>query len=100
MHNPFVPETLEGWSVLHLMFRVDWRRLKERTLGEREQLGRSAIGGLTGSPQSVADGATAFVQLLGHKGDLMLVLFRRTFDDLGRAELALAQTPLAGYLIP
>ena len=26
-HNPFVPETLEGWSVLHLMYRVRWDRL-------------------------------------------------------------------------
>ncbi len=24
MHDPRVPETLEGWSVLHQMFRVRW----------------------------------------------------------------------------
>src|SRR3712207_5501912 len=100
MHNPFVPETLEGWSVLHLMFRIDWARLKERTPSEREGLGCSAIEALGGSSHSESDGPTAFVQLLGHKADLMLVLFRRTFEDLGRAEVALAQTPLYGYLIP
>ena len=30
MHDPRVPETLEGWSLLHQMFRVrwpDWRAL-------------------------------------------------------------------------
>ena len=24
MHDPRVPETLEGWSLLHQMFRVRW----------------------------------------------------------------------------
>ena len=100
MHNPFVPETLEGWSVLHLMFRIDWGRLKDRTLSEREDLGRGAVHALAGSPEIEPDGATAFVQVLGHKADLMLVLFRRSFDDLGRAELALTQTPLFSYLLP
>ena len=32
MHNPLVPETLEGWSVLHLMYRVGWDSV--RRLGD------------------------------------------------------------------
>ena len=28
MHNPFVPETLEGWSVLHMMYRIKWNDLR------------------------------------------------------------------------
>lgn len=46
------------------------------------------------------DGATAFVQVLGHKADLMVIVFRRSFDDLGRAELALSQTALHAHLEP
>ena len=38
MHNPFVPETLEGWSLLHLMYRVRWDRLREMPPAERQRL--------------------------------------------------------------
>ena len=34
MHNPLVPETLEGWSLLHLMYRVGWDSV--RRLGDDE----------------------------------------------------------------
>ena len=30
MHDPNVPETLEGWSVLHQMFRVRWPEWRVR----------------------------------------------------------------------
>jgi peroxiredoxin len=94
MHNPFVPETLEGWSVLHLMYRVRWDRLKGLASVDRERMATEVTRALT-SP----DGApTAFVQVLGHKADLMVVCFRRSFDDLGQAQLALSQTELHASL--
>ena len=98
MHNPFVPETLEGWSVLHLVFRVDWPRLGGLPPGERARM--AAEASRRSAPRSLepADGATALVQLLGHKGDLMVIAFRPSFDELGRVELALARTGLHGYL--
>ena len=46
------------------------------------------------------DGATAFVQMLGHKADLMVILFRRSFDDLAAAQLAFSRTPLHACLRP
>jgi chlorite dismutase len=96
MHNPFVPETLEGWSVLHLMYRVRWDRLRGRASSERERMGAEAARAL-----SVPDaGSTAFVQMLGHKADLMFICFRRGFDDLAQAQLALAQTELYDALEP
>lgn len=98
MHNPFVPETLEGWSVLHLLLRLDWTGLKGLAADERRQMAAEAAAALAAPDPS--QGATAFVQVLGHKADLMLILFRRSFDDLGRAELALAQTALQPYLEP
>jgi peroxiredoxin len=100
MHNPFVPETLEGWSVLHLMYRIDWAGLRASAPGERQQLAREAAAVLAQQTPTPEDGATAWVQMLGHKADLMVVAFRRTFDDLGRVDLALAQTPLHQYLVP
>ena len=100
MHNPFVPETHEGWSVLHLMFRVDWARLGAASPGDREHMAGEAVSVLAGTITDPADGATALVQLLGHKGDLMLIAFRRSFDELGRAQLALSHTKLHTTLTP
>lgn len=94
MHNPAVPETLEGWSVLHQMFRVRWPVLRQVSEGARRELACAA------SVFEAENGATALVHLLGHKGDLMLVHFRRTFDDLSAVELRLAQTPLMDALEP
>jgi chlorite dismutase len=94
VHNPFVPETLEGWSLLHRMFRVDWGRLGDSP--DRAQIACEAAALLTGPAQS--EGATSLVQLLGHKGDLMVIAFRRSFDELGRFELALSRSRLYRYL--
>ena len=94
MHNPFVPETLEGWSALHLMYRIGWERLGSVTDSERERLADEAVKAL-----AVPDaGATAFVQMLGHKADLMIVCFRQSFEQLAAAQLALSRTALHGYL--
>jgi len=100
MHNRFVPETLEGWSVLHLLYRVDWERLKALFPGERHQMGVEAADALAATAPDSAYGATAWVQMLGHKADVMIILFRQSFDDLARAELALSQTRLYNYLSP
>ena len=96
MHDPRVPETLEGWALLHQVFRVRWPEW--RALGEAERSARAgeaagALAAMTG-----ASGATAATTLLGHKGDLMLVHFRRGFEDLQAAQLAVARGALAGFL--
>jgi chlorite dismutase len=41
---------------------------------------------------------TALFSLLGHKGDLMLVHFRNSFEDLNQAELCVAQLQLSEFL--
>ena len=98
MHNPFVPETLEGWSVLHLMYRVDWARLMALPPATLEAMTQEATDALNLGLPAADAGATALVQLLGHKGDLMVIAFRRSFDDLGRLQLALSRTKLAECL--
>src|SRR5215217_7835156 len=94
MHNPSVPETLEGWSVLHLMYRVRWDRLRSLDENARQQMAEEAVAAL-----AVPDaGSTAFVQMLGHKADLMFICFRRGFEDLAQAQLALSRTSLHDHL--
>ena len=96
MHNPFVPETLEGWSVLHLMYRVRWDRLRSSNPVDLERLADEATRAL-----AIPDaGATAYVQMLGHKADLMIICFRRDFEELAQAQLALSRTELHDYLEP
>ena len=96
MHNPLVPETLEGWSVLHLMYRIRWETLRSMPAAQLQQLADEAVGAL-----AVPDaGSTAFVQMLGHKADLMFICFRRGFEQLAQAQLALSRTGLHAHLTP
>jgi chlorite dismutase len=99
MHNPQVPETLDGWSVLHQMFRIDWIRLKLLEEAERYQIFDEASLFFS-ALESREDGASALVQLLGHKGDLMLIHFRNTFKELASTQLKVAHTRLHDYLVP
>ena len=96
MHNPFVPETLEGWSVLHLMYRVRWDRVRSLSNTDRRKLAEEAASAVV-----VPDaGSTAFVQVLGHKADLMLICFRRGFEQLAQAQLAWSGTRLHDLMEP
>lgn len=94
---PEVPLTLEGSAVLHQMFRLhraEWRRLDTAT---RDQMVAEAAGVLDAMQQQ-ENSQSACYSLLGHKGDLMLVHFRRSFEELRDAELALASLRLSDYL--
>jgi chlorite dismutase len=45
-------------------------------------------------------GQSALFSLLGHKGDLMFVHFRSSFDELNRAEMQISQLRLNDYMEP
>jgi len=96
MHNPSIPETLEGWSLLHLMYRVRWDQVRSVDASRLAAIADDAAAAL-----SVPDaGSTAFVQVLGHKADLMIVCFRRGFESLAAAQLAMSRTVLHDFLEP
>jgi len=97
MHDPRVPETLEGWSILHQMFRLRWREWRALPAASRAATAREAAEMLAGA-SSTSEGATAAVSLLGHKADLMLVHFRRSFEDLQAAQLQVARLSLSAHL--
>jgi len=88
-----VPETLEGWCLLHQMFRVSWPALVQATNDERAELAEGLRAFLE---QGAADEGTSMaVAMLGHKADLMLVHARRSFDALVQAQLDVARLPIA-----
>ena len=99
MHDPRVPETLDGWSLLHQMFRIRWEVWRALAEGERKERAASAVDGLSALPKG-EEGATALVSLLGHKGDLMAVHFRRDFEALQAAELAFMRLAVFPFLEP
>jgi peroxiredoxin len=96
---PAVPLTTEGYSVLHQMMRfrwTAWRALPETT---RSAIAQEASGVLS-ELEKQPGGQSALFSLIGHKGDLMLVHFRKSFADLNQAELKLAGLRLSDYLEP
>ncbi|HXR24973.1 MAG TPA: hydrogen peroxide-dependent heme synthase [Candidatus Binataceae bacterium] len=94
--NP-APNTLEGFSVLHQFFRIRRDRLKACPAAERATIIQEAATALTAMARR-EDGDSAFFTQLGHKGDLIAIHFRRSFDDLAVAEGALANLALSEFL--
>ena len=99
MHDPRVPETLEGWSVLHQMFRVRWPEWRVRPEDLRQRLAAEAAEPSPPCGRGEA-GTTVPVTLLGHKGDLMLIHLRRSFEELQAAQVAVARLGLSTFLEP
>jgi chlorite dismutase len=96
---PAAPLTLEGAFILHQMFRVRWTAWRD--LGSADQkhvLSRATT--IFAAMEANHEEPTALFSLLGHKGDLMLVHFRRSLDELNHAELTVAGSELNGYLEP
>ena len=96
---PAVPLTIEGYSVLHQMMRVRWAAWRQLAAADKSAITDEAAGVVAGMERNSA-GQSALFSLLGHKGDLMFVHFRRSFDELNAVELQLAQLRLADFLEP
>lgn len=99
--NPPVPLTLEGASMLHQMYRMNWKAWRGLSEAERARVSAATEQELKklAEPQQKGD-ATALYSQLGHKGDLMLVHLRHSVEELNRVEMAMAQMELYDYLEP
>ena len=81
MRHPNVPESLDSWCILHRMFRFDRRSWDAMEGPRRDAIAHDAIE-LFEALAAGADRDCGLVQLLGHKGDLMLTHYARSFDEL------------------
>jgi chlorite dismutase len=97
-----VPITLEGSFALHQMFRFNrgaWhphdRFHRESLLAEAVKMFQQMEAGSNSRPNQ-----SAIYSIIGHKGDLLLVHFRDSMEDLHRAELAIKQLAFADFLEP
>jgi len=91
---PAVPLTLEGASVLHQMMRFRWTAWKALTPAQQDATLEAAAATLGAMNQ------TGVYSLIGHKGDLMFLHFRKTFEELNQAEMALARLRMSEFLEP
>ena len=82
---PATPLTLDGLYLLHQMFRVRWSAWKG--LGRTEQNIFSANATVYPAWSRTKPNQPG-LSLLGHKGDLMFVHFRKKLDDLNHVNFA------------
>ena len=96
---PPIPLTIEGYSVLHQMMRFKWSAWRQLRPGHKTEIVHEAAALLSSMEQN-PKGQSALYSLLGHKGDLMFVHFRGSFDELNAAEMRIANLRLSEYLEP
>ena len=96
---PDAPLALEGSSVLHQMFRVRWTAWQALDAARRECLVQQASAALDEMERMEAGQSALFCEL-GHKADLILVHFRRDFDQLAATQLKIANLGLHEFLEP
>ena len=97
---PPVPLSVEGASVLHQMMRFRrpaWRALSDAS---RAEIVHEASSSLAQFERSSEGRQSAMYSMLGHKGDLMFIHFRRSFEELNQAQLDLARLALNDFLEP
>lgn len=99
MHDPNVPESLEGWWILHRMFAFDRRMWDELTPKRRVKYASQATD-LFEHLKQRSDGDVALCNLMGHKGELMLVHYAQTYDGLAYAQTLVDKLDLRSYLKP
>lgn len=94
--DPVVPLTLEGAFVLHQMMRFRGPAWSALPLARRCEAAEEAVAAL----RALEAQTSAAFALLGHKGDLLWLHYRRSIDELHQAERALAALKLDEFLEP
>jgi len=94
---PPVPLTIEGYSVLHQMMRFRWPAWRSLPSAQKTEVIEEA-GSVLAKMEQNASGQSGVYSLIGHKGDLMFVHFRQSFEELNQAELQITGLRLSDYL--
>ena len=97
--SELAPATLEGWYVLHQVFSVDWASLHASTTEERALVAEDAGRLSTALAAPAGAGWSAAFRLIGGGGgDVMLVHFRETLEELADVQLAVRKSRLGTLL--
>jgi chlorite dismutase len=96
---PPAPLTLEGSFILHQMFRVRWPAWRALAASDQKRIVERATARFVDWERNQQESSALF-SLVGHKGDLMIVHYRRSLEELNRAELQLAHSRFNEFLEP
>jgi peroxiredoxin len=96
---PAAPLTLEGSFILHQMFRVRWPAWRALAASDQKRIVERATARFADWERNQQESSALF-SLVGHKGDLMIVHYRRSLEALNHAELQLAHSRFNEFLDP
>lgn len=99
MRDPNVPESLEGWWILHRAFALQRRAWDDLAEKRRQKYAGHAVD-LADHLKNGDDGDLGLTQIVGHKGDLMLTHYARDFDGLAYAQTLVDKLELREFLVP
>jgi len=94
------PETTEGWYAFHQVLTLDRSALRALAGDIRTRVRDEAVRTLESIAAPEGGGWSAVVPLVGSRGDVMLVHFRPTLDDIGAAQQVVARAELFDHLRP
>ena len=98
MLQQLAPETAEGWAVLHQFFHFDRPQFSLLPQDEQNRLSAELQQWLAAHAIQSAEGQSASYQLFGHHGDLLLLHFRKNFDELAACQLEISRLEICKYL--
>lgn len=99
MRHPDVPESLEGWWILHRMFAFDrlaWDALPQN---QRTEIVRQANTALQALKEG-DDTDVGFAQMIGHKADLMFTHYSKKYEGLAHAQTVVDKLRLSEFITP
>ncbi len=97
MRHPDVPESLDSWHILHRMFRFKRRSFDGLDAAQRMTIANEAQEFLQVLAAAPAGDVSA-AHMLGHKCDLMLTHYAKSFDELAAAQTAFDKLRLADHV--
>jgi peroxiredoxin len=103
------PETIEGWFVLHQVFRLTPAKLGAKdpqkiihkaASGLRNTPSKKARGKDSGRTSAASGGWSCLVNLIGSSADVMAIHFRDSLDAIGEAQSELARSDIVSFVEP
>jgi len=94
------PAVLDGWYVLHQLYRLDWPALKALDRPAADELLAEFASLLTGWVEDQGSGWSGAYRMVGGGIDLMLLHFRESLEQLTDVSHEVALSSLADFLLP
>lgn len=92
--------TLDGWYCLDLWWKMDWPSFqKQDAEAQRREVDQfKQMLAQFETNEEAGKGSWYLFDVSGHKGDLGLILYRETLDELNEIENRLAKLPLSAFM--